>query len=31
MEIFGDLKPGDKLVKVASDEIRNGSNVKEKQ
>lgn len=31
MEIFGDIKPGDKLVKVASDEIRNGSNVKEKQ
>jgi RND family efflux transporter MFP subunit len=28
IEIFGDLKPEDKLVKVASDEIRNGSNVK---
>ncbi|PWK77948.1 RND family efflux transporter MFP subunit [Mucilaginibacter oryzae] len=29
VEIFGgDLKPEDKLVKVASDEIRNGSNLK---
>lgn len=25
VEIFGEVKPGDKLVKVASDEIRNGT------
>jgi membrane fusion protein, multidrug efflux system len=28
MEIHGDIKPGDDLVKVATDEIRNGSPVK---
>ncbi|MBN9297651.1 MAG: efflux RND transporter periplasmic adaptor subunit [Filimonas sp.] len=28
VEIYGDLKPEDKLVKVASDEIRNGSELK---
>jgi len=30
-EIFGDIKRGDKLVKAATDEIRDGSTVKEKQ
>ncbi|SIR40839.1 RND family efflux transporter, MFP subunit [Mucilaginibacter lappiensis] len=30
MEVYGDLKPDDKLVKVASDEIRDGSTVKDK-
>lgn len=30
MEIYGDLKPDEKLVKVASDEIRDGSTVKDK-
>jgi membrane fusion protein (multidrug efflux system) len=30
MEVYGDIKPDDKLVKVASDEIRNGSTVKDK-
>lgn len=28
IEIFGDLKPGDKLVKIASEEVRNGDPVK---
>jgi RND family efflux transporter MFP subunit len=28
MEIHGDIKPGDELVKAASEEIRNGSTVK---
>ena len=28
MEIHGDIKPGDELVKAASEEIRNGSPVK---
>ncbi|MDN5284124.1 MAG: efflux transporter periplasmic adaptor subunit [Mucilaginibacter sp.] len=30
IEVYGDLKPDDKLVKVASDEIRDGSTVKDK-
>jgi len=30
MEIYGDLKPGDKLVKQATDEIRDGSEVKDR-
>jgi RND family efflux transporter MFP subunit len=30
IEVFGDLKADDKLVKVASDEIRDGSTVKDK-
>jgi membrane fusion protein (multidrug efflux system) len=30
MEVYGDLKPGDQLVKAASDEIRDGSEVKDK-
>jgi membrane fusion protein (multidrug efflux system) len=30
-EVFGDLKPGDKVVKVATDEIRDGSPVKVSQ
>jgi len=30
MEIYGDLKPGDKLVRQATDEIRNGGAVKDK-
>jgi hypothetical protein len=25
MEIYGDLNPGDRLLKTATDEIRNGS------
>ncbi|MGZ3821873.1 MAG: efflux RND transporter periplasmic adaptor subunit [Mucilaginibacter sp.] len=29
MEVYGDLKPGDKLVKTATDEIRDGSKVKD--
>jgi membrane fusion protein, multidrug efflux system len=28
IEVYGDLKPGDQLVKKASEEIRNGSDVK---
>ena len=28
MEVFGDIKTGDELVKSASEEIRNGSPVK---
>jgi len=28
LEVYGDLKPGDQIVKIASDEIRNGSNVR---
>ena len=28
MEVYGDIKPGDQIIKVASDEIRNGSNVR---
>jgi hypothetical protein len=28
VEIFGDLKPEDNLVKTASDEIRDGANLK---
>ncbi len=31
VEVFGELNADDKLVKVASDEIRDGSTVKEKQ
>ncbi|GAA3966926.1 efflux RND transporter periplasmic adaptor subunit [Mucilaginibacter dorajii] len=30
-EIFGDIKPGDQLVKVASEEVRDGATVKTKQ
>jgi membrane fusion protein (multidrug efflux system) len=28
VEIYGNLKPGDQLIKIASDEIRNGSTLK---
>ena len=31
MEVYGDIKPGDKLVKQATDEIREGSEVKERE
>ena len=27
-EVFGDLKPGDQVVRVATDEIREGSDIK---
>ena len=30
LEVYGDIKPGDQIVKTASDEIRNGSNVRVK-
>lgn len=30
VEVYGDLKPGDQIVKQASDEIRDGSGVKDK-
>ncbi len=30
MEVYGDLKAGDKLVKLASDEIRDGAEVKDR-
>ncbi len=30
MEVSGDLKSGDQIIKIASDEIRNGSNVRVK-
>ncbi|WP_419788702.1 efflux RND transporter periplasmic adaptor subunit [Mucilaginibacter sp. SP1R1] len=30
VEVYGDLKPDDQLVKAASDEIRDGSSVKDK-
>ncbi len=30
MEVYGDIKPGDKLVKQATDEIRDGSEVKDR-
>ena len=30
VQIFGDLKPGEQLVKAATEEIRDGSTVKEK-
>jgi hypothetical protein len=28
VEIFGPLQPGDQLVKIASEEVRNGSEIK---
>jgi len=28
VEVYGDIKPGDHLVKTATDEIRNGSEIK---
>ncbi|MEJ7741035.1 MAG: efflux RND transporter periplasmic adaptor subunit [Chitinophagaceae bacterium] len=31
MEIYGDLNPGDHLIKVATDEIRNGSTIKKQK
>jgi hypothetical protein len=29
MEVYGDLKPGDQVVKQATDEIRDGSVLKD--
>jgi len=31
IEVFGDLHPGDQVIKVATDEIRNGSTINTKQ
>ena len=31
IEVFGNLHPGDQVIKVATDEIRNGSTINTKQ